>query len=84
MRATELAPGLAAAHPSLFWVEGIVQIPLARWAVPVFFMMSGALILDPWARNAPSQGGTLYLAHGFHPADGWVCVLSDGDRREES
>lgn len=47
MRATELAPGLAAAHPTLFWVEGIVQIPLARWVVPVFFMMSGALILDP-------------------------------------
>lgn len=60
MRATELAPGLAAAHPSLFWVEGIVQIPLARWAVPVFFMMSGALILDP-GREMPLRKVGRYI-----------------------
>ena len=57
MRATELAPGLAAAHPLLFWVEGIAQIPLARWAVPVFFMMSGALILDPGREMPLSKVG---------------------------
>ena len=60
MRATELAPGLAAAHPSLFWVEGIAQIPLARWAVPVFFMMSGALILDP-GREMPLRKVGRYI-----------------------
>ena len=60
MRATELAPGLAAAHPTLFWVEGIVQIPLARWAVPVFFMMSGALILDP-GREMPLRKVGRYI-----------------------
>ncbi len=60
MRATELAPGLAAAHPLLFWVEGIAQIPLARWAVPVFFMISGALILDP-GREMPLRKVGRYI-----------------------
>lgn len=31
----------------VFFVEGIACIPLARGAVPAFFMMSGALMLDP-------------------------------------
>lgn len=54
MRVTELAPGLAAAHARLFGLEAVLQIPLARWAVPVFLMMSGALILDP-AREMPPR-----------------------------
>ena len=38
---------LAAANPLAFAIEDALLVPLARWAVPVFFMVSGALMLDP-------------------------------------
>ncbi|MCH4084567.1 MAG: acyltransferase [Olsenella sp.] len=57
MRVTELAPGLAAAHARLFGVEAVLQIPLARWAVPVFLMVSGALLLDPGREMPPRKIG---------------------------
>ncbi len=52
IRACELSDPLAAAAPGLIAAEGLVVFPFARWAVPVFFMMSGALMLDP-ARSMP-------------------------------
>lgn len=45
--ACQRSDALAAAHPEALRVEGLVAIPLTRWAVPAFFMMSGALMLDP-------------------------------------
>ena len=38
---------LAQANPLVFNIEAALLVPLARWAVPVFFMVSGALMLDP-------------------------------------
>ena len=39
--------GASAVAPGLLAAEGVALVPLSRWAVPVFFMMSGALMLDP-------------------------------------
>ena len=63
MRVTELAPGLAAAHARLFGVEAVLQIPLARWAVPVFLMVSGALLLDPGRKMPPRKIAEILTQH---------------------
>lgn len=34
-------------YTALYFVETAVSIPLFRWAVPVFFMVSGTLLLNP-------------------------------------
>lgn len=48
---------LVKAAPALFWWEGLLAIPLTRWAVPVFFMISGALLLDPgWSFDGRKLG----------------------------
>lgn len=53
-------------------VNGLVMITLTRWAVPVFFMMSGALMLDPqremgWAKTLRHvwRLGFVLLTFGF-------------------
>lgn len=47
VRECELSEPLAAAAGGLISAESLLAVPLARWAVPVFFMVSGALMLDP-------------------------------------
>jgi len=54
VRTLELRPVLLAAAPGLIWAEDLALIALTRWAVPVFLMMSGALMLDP-ARPMPAR-----------------------------
>lgn len=41
------AHGYDALGPTRLFVEATLSIVLTRWAVPVFFMVSGALLLDP-------------------------------------
>lgn len=45
--ATRLVPELHQGNAALFLAEDVLCVPLTRWAVPVFFMVSGALLLDP-------------------------------------
>ena len=44
---TTNVPEIASANQALLYAENLAAIPLARWAVPVFFMVTGALLLDP-------------------------------------
>ena len=49
------AVGIEALSPSRVLVEDLVAVTFTRWAVPVFLMVTGALLLDPkrkvsWAR----------------------------------
>lgn len=44
---TTNVPEIASANQVLLYAENLAAIPLARWAVPVFFMVTGALLLDP-------------------------------------
>ena len=50
-------PELVAKNPQLFWIEDLVEVPLARWAVPAFLMISGALLLDPGREFGPRKMG---------------------------
>ena len=45
--ACALSQSLSDAHAMSLFVEAEILVPLTRWAVPVFFMISGALLLDP-------------------------------------
>jgi surface polysaccharide O-acyltransferase-like enzyme len=45
--ACALSQSLSDAHATSLFVEAEILVPLTRWAVPVFFMISGALLLDP-------------------------------------
>lgn len=54
VRSVELADELEVAAPSLVRAETLGVVILSRWAVPVFLMMSGALMLDP-AREMPPR-----------------------------
>ena len=44
---TTNAPDIAQANQGLLYAENLLAIPLTRWAVPVFLMITGALLLDP-------------------------------------
>ena len=46
-------PGKTLAHTTDWWVYNIVDC-LARWAVPVYIMLSGALLLDPARNESPT------------------------------
>ncbi|WP_058269939.1 acyltransferase [Olsenella massiliensis] len=57
--ALSLEPTLSGLAPSLLRCEELASIPLTRWAVPCFLMMSGALMLDA---DRPMPPGKL-LSH---------------------
>ena len=54
-----VAAGPDVLAPARVMVEGLFIIAFTRWAVPVFFMISGALLLDP----ARSMGWRKTLRH---------------------
>ena len=54
VRSVELVDELEATVPALVRAETLGVAILSRWAVPVFLMMSGALMLDP-AREMPPR-----------------------------
>ena len=62
--------GRASFGPVRAFVEGSLSIVLGRWAVPVFLMVTGALLLDPdkdvrWERLARYVGRMLFVLATF-------------------
>ncbi len=53
----ERQPYLSASAQAFLHVQTLISIWLFRWAVPVFFMISGALLLDPARHITPRKMG---------------------------
>ncbi len=53
----ERQPYLSASAQEFLHVQTLISIWIFRWAVPVFFMISGALLLDPARHITPRKMG---------------------------